>query len=88
MCDLRELRHKEYRVRMTIGGDKLEYTSDISSPATFMLKIKLLVNSIISDEKMRARFLTADLKDFVLQTIMIERKFVRIKAKNVPEYTQ
>ena len=37
---------------------------------------------------MRARFLTADLKDFVLQTIMIERKFVRIKAKNVPEYTQ
>ena len=56
MCDLRELKHKEYRVRMTVGGDKLEYTSDISSPATSMLEIKLLVNSIISDEKWELDF--------------------------------
>ena len=37
---------------------------------------------------MGARFLTANLKDYFLQTFMIEREFVRIKAKYIPEYTQ
>ena len=73
---------------MTVGGDKLEHSSDISSPVVFMLETKLLINSVISDATRRARILTADLKDYFLQTIMIEPEFVRIQAKYFPEDIQ
>ena len=48
-----------------------------------MLETKLLLNSAISDNK--ARFLTIDLKDYFLQTIMIEPEFMKIKAKYFPD---
>ena len=73
---------------MTVGEDKLEYTGDIPSPPASMLGTKLLINSVISDAKGAARFLTADLKDHVLQLIIIEPKFIRIKARNFPKYIQ
>ena len=36
---------------MTVGGDKLEYTNDISSHTESMLETKLLFNSLIFDAK-------------------------------------
>ena len=70
---------------MTISGDKLEYTNDISSPAAYILETKLLINSVIFDTKKGAKFLTADLLNYVIQTIIIEPEFIRVKTKYFPE---
>ena len=72
--DFRPLKEKQYRARMTVGGNKLTYADDIASPVASMLNIKILINNVISDKK--ARFLTIDLKDYFLQTIMIEPEFM------------
>ena len=82
----RPLKVEQHRVRMTIGGDKLTYTDDIPSPAASMLETKLLINNVISDKKVR--FLTIDLENCLLQTIMIEPKFMKMKAKYFPEDIQ
>ena len=66
VCDYRPLKAEKHRVRMTIGGDKLEYENDTTSPAASLLETKLLLNSVISDAKDGARFLTMDLKDHFL----------------------
>lgn len=73
---------------MTVQGDKLEYTSDVSSLTASILETKLLINRVISDAKRGVKFLTAELKDYVLQAIMIEPELMRIKAKYFPENIQ
>ena len=51
VCDYRPLKEEKFRVRLTIGGDKLEYLEETSSPAANLLKTKLLLNSVISDKE-------------------------------------
>ena len=64
ICDYKPLKKEKHRVRLTIGGDKLEYFGDTTSPAASLLETKLLINSTISDSNKGARFMTLDIKDF------------------------
>ena len=64
VCDLRPLRKEKYRVRLTLGGDVLNYAGNASYPAASLLEAKLLLNSTISDTHIGARFMNADIKDF------------------------
>ena len=51
------------------------------SPDATLLDTKLLLNSVISDSKKGARFLTIDLKDHFLQTTMEDPEYMRIHRK-------
>ena len=70
VCDYRPLKDEKYRVRITIGGDKLPYYDDAGSPAVDLLKTKILLNSTISDARRGARFMCLDIKDHFLETPM------------------
>ena len=72
VCDFRPLKSEQYRVRLVVGGAKLMYDDDPGSTATSLLKTKLLLNSVISEAKKGARFLTCDIKDFFLATPMAQ----------------
>ena len=64
VCDYRPLKTEKYRVRLTVGGDKLDYDFDATSPIASLIETKLLLNSVISDSAKGARFMTMDIKDF------------------------
>ena len=81
VCDYRPLKQEKYRVRLTVGGDKLDYNHDFTSPAASLIKTKMLLNSVILDSACGARFLTLDIKDFFLQTTMAEPEFMKIHSK-------
>ena len=70
VCDIRPLKTEKFRVRLTVGGDRLQYPDDTASPAATLLETKLLLNSTISQSANGVRFMTMDIKDFFLQTIM------------------
>ena len=70
VCDIRPLKTEKFRVRLTMGGDRLQYPDDTASPAATLLETKLLLNSTISQSANGVRFMTMDIKDFFLQTIM------------------
>ena len=72
---------KKYRERLTVGGDRLTYTDDVSSPTASLLETKLLLNSTISDAYKGAQFMTLDIKDFFLQTLMERPEYMRIHSK-------
>jgi hypothetical protein len=84
VCDYRPLKKEQYRVRLVVGGDKLSYDDDVGSPAASLLETKLLINSVISDAKKGARFLTCDIKDFFLATPMSRPEFMKIHISNFP----
>ena len=64
ICDYRPLKKEKYRVRLTFGGDVLEYEGNASSPAASLLEAKLIINSVISEADRGAKFMSVDLKDF------------------------
>ena len=82
--DYRPLKTDPYRCRIVAGGDKLTYDSDASSPATNMLETKLLLNSVISDARRGAKFISADLKDFFLASPMARPEYMKMHVKYIP----
>ena len=85
VCDYRPLKDEKYRVRITVGGDRLPYDNDAGSPAADLLETKLLINSTISDARKGARFMCLDIKDHFLATPMVGTEYMRAKYKYFPE---
>ena len=56
------------RVRLTVGGDRINYPSDYVTPTADMLTLKLLLNRVISTKG--AKFMSIDIKKFYLNTMM------------------
>ena len=77
-CDYRPLKKEKLRVRLTLGGDVLDYDGNASAPAATLLEAKLLLYSIISDADKSARFMSADLKYFFLQSFLEELEYIWI----------
>ena len=46
VVDIRPLKEEKYRVRITVGGDKLDFCGDASSVAASLAIVKLLLNSV------------------------------------------
>ena len=84
VCDQRPLKAEEWHIRLVVGGDKLSYNEDSGSPATDLTETKLLLNSVISDSKKGARFLSMDLKDMFLKTIMDTPEYMKIPIRYFP----
>ena len=64
VCYYCPFKSEPFRVRLIVGGDRLEYPEDTLSPVASLLESKILFNSKISDAFRGARFISCDLKDF------------------------
>jgi hypothetical protein len=71
------------RVRITVGGDRINYPFDVGTPTADMLLVKLLFNSIISTKG--AKFMYLDIKNFYLNTPMERYEYMRMKITDIPE---
>ncbi len=71
-----------YQTRLTVGGDRINYTGDCGTPTANLLTIKLLLNSVVSTPG--ARFMTIDIKDFYLNTLMPRYKYMQLKLSDLP----
>ena len=60
--DVQLFKKETHRVRLVVGGDRLEYDFDTGSPAFSMLDTQNLCNSTISNASKGARFLDVDIK--------------------------
>ena len=85
VCDYRPLKDESYRVRITVGGDRLDYKDDAGSPAANLLETKILLNSVISDAHRGARFMSADIKDHFLATPMDQPEYMKVNYKYIPK---
>ena len=68
VCDYCLLKEESFRVRITVGGDRLTYGNDAGSPATNLLETKIILNSTILDAWKGVRFMLLDIKDHFYST--------------------
>ena len=85
VCTMRPGKSEVYRIRMTIGGDRLEAFQDVRSPAVGIVDTKLHLNSTISDADEGARYATCDIKDFFLGSKMKVYQYMKIHRRYLPQ---
>ena len=71
------------RVRLTVGGDCVNYPGDCGTPTADMLTEKILINSVISTKG--AKFMSIDIKNFYLNTPMSRYEYMRLKIADLPQ---
>eukprot|EP00804_Cyclotella_cryptica_P024290 CCRYP_012554-RA/>CCRYP_012554-RA protein AED:0.40 eAED:0.41 QI:0/0/0/1/0/0/2/0/498 len=83
-CQLPTEKDDPYRIRLTVGGNRITYPGDCGTPTADMLTTKILLNSAISTKG--ARFMTIDIKDFYLNTPMVRPEYMRLKLSDIPDH--
>ena len=81
--DIRPLKEEKYCVRITVGGDKLDFCGDASSVAASLATLKLLLNSVVSTKG--AKFTTADIKGFFYASFLPDPEYMKMKLKIIPQ---
>jgi hypothetical protein len=71
------------RMRLTVGGDRIDYPDEVSTKTSSLITAKLLINSTISTPTARAMVL--DIKDFYLNTPMERTEYMRISISDIPQ---
>jgi hypothetical protein len=83
VCDERPLKTETKRVRLTVGGDKIDYPGNVATPTAELIAVKCLFNSVVSTPG--AKCMSSDAKNFYLGTPMERPEFMRIPVKWIPD---
>ena len=73
VASIQPLKTEVNRVRVTIGGDYLDYDGFKSAIPATLSTVKIHLNSVISTPK--AKYMTMDIKDFYYRTPMDKYKY-------------
>jgi hypothetical protein len=66
VCDYKPHKKEKERVRLTVGGDKLDYSGDIATSTADITTFKILINSTLSTED--AAMMMMDIRNYYLGT--------------------
>ena len=70
--------HTSYRIRGTIGGDRIKYPGETTALTAAIPVVKLLLQAAMSEN---VQVLTKDAKDYYLNTPLTRPEFLRIPLK-------
>ena len=73
---------KKYWVRITAGGDRIDYEGDVSTHTASMETIKTHWNSVISTPN--AKYCTGDISNMYLMSNLFNSEYVKFKVDMIP----
>ena len=73
---------EKYKVRITAGGDRIDYEGDVSTHTASMETIKTHWNSVISTPN--AKYCTGDIYNMYLTFDLVNSKYVKFKVNLIP----
>jgi hypothetical protein len=71
------------KVRITAGGNRLDYLGETSTEAASIETTKLLINSVLSTPG--ARLGTIDISNFYIQNYLKEYQYMRFHISMIPQ---
>ena len=83
VANIRPNKSEVNQLRMTIGGEKLDYPGVTSTVVVLLTTTKIYLNSVISTPD--ARYLTEDIHNFYYGTPLDHYKYLRVQLSQVPE---
>ena len=85
ICNICPQKSKTHRVRLTAGGNKLDYPGDPSSPSVSLLNVKIHINNTISRAKYNTKYMCIGIKNFYLGNPMKYFQYMRTHKKFIPQ---
>ena len=83
ICSFRPQKPEPYRTRITVGGNLIDYPSNLSMKVADMTTFKILVNSTLSTPG--AKWLSLDVKNYYLGTPMDNYEYMFIPINQIPQ---
>jgi hypothetical protein len=83
VCDYKPHKKEKERVRLTVGGDILDYSGDGATSAADITTFKILINSTLSTED--AAMMMMDIKNYYLGTPLPRFEYMNILLSRFPE---
>jgi hypothetical protein len=83
VCDYRPHKKEKERVRLTVGGDRLDYSGDVTTSTTDITTFKILINSTLSTEK--AAMTMMHIKNYYLGTPLPRFEYMKMLLSRFPE---
>jgi hypothetical protein len=83
VCDYKPHKQEKKRVRLTVGGDRLDYSGDVATSTADITTFKILINSTLSTED--AAMMMMDIKNYYLGTPLPRFEYMKMLLSRFPE---
>jgi hypothetical protein len=83
VCDDKPHKQEKERVRLTIGGDRLDYSGDVATSTADITTFKILINSNLSTED--AAMMMMDIKNYYIGTPLPRFEYMKMLLSRFPE---
>jgi hypothetical protein len=83
VCDYKPHKKEKERVRLTVGGDKLDYSGDVATSTADITTFKILINSTLSTAD--AAMMMMDIKKYYLVTPLPRFEYMKMLLSRFPE---
>ena len=70
-------------MRLTIGGNRINYPGKVGTPTAEMLLVKCMLNSVVSTNG--AKFMSIGISNFYLNMPLPRYKYMKLKLTNIPQ---
>jgi hypothetical protein len=82
VCEFKPNKNEKHRVRLTVGGDRLDYSGDTATSTADITTFKILINSTLSTQE--AKMMMMDIKNYCLGTPLPIYKFMQLPISILP----
>ena len=82
VCVVRAHKAEPNRTRPSLGGNLINNPGEVRTPTADMLLVKVLLNSVVSTPN--AKFMTADISNFYLNTPLPRYEYLKLKLTDIP----
>jgi hypothetical protein len=83
VCDYKPHKKEKEPVRLTVGGDRLDYSGDVASSTADITTFKILINSTLSTED--SAMMMMDIKNYYLGTPLPRFEYMRMFLSRFPK---
>jgi hypothetical protein len=83
VCTERPEKTEKNCTKFTIGGDRINYPGEVSTPTADLLVAKIFFNDTIST--LGAKFMTMDISNFYLNSPLPRPEYIRINISDITE---
>jgi hypothetical protein len=83
VCDYKPHKKEKERVRLTVGGDRLDYSGNIATSTADITTFKILINSTLSAED--AAMMMMDIKNYYMGTPLPRFEYMKTLLSRFPE---
>jgi hypothetical protein len=83
VCDYKPHKQEKERVRLTVGGDKLDYSGDVATSTADITTFKILINSTLSTTD--ASMMMMYIKNYYLGTPLPRFEYMKMLISRFPE---